>query len=431
MTDYGEDSGNFVLHGAVVYSTAPDRLEAFRDAYVVCVDGISKGVFTELPGEYRDLPVVDAWDKLIMPGLVDLHTHAPQFQYRGNGMDMELLEWLAHCIFPEEAKYSNPEYAERAYDQFVEDLYIGPTTRACIFATIDPDATLMLMDMLEDTGLVTYVGKVNMDRFSPDYYMENTKDSLALTREWLDEAAESGYVNTKPIITPRFTPSCSRTLMNGLGKLAEEYDLPAQSHLSESLGEIELVKTLEPGASCYAETYERAGIMGENRPCIMAHCVWSSDEELELLRRCGVFIAHSPESNVNLCSGAAPVRKYLDMGLRVGLATDISAGSSLSMFAAMRYAIQVSKLRCRLYDEKLKPLTAAEAIFLATKGGGAFFGKVGSFEEGYEFDAILIDDGIYTTMREDMTPAERAERVIYLADDRHVVGKYVAGRKLF
>ena len=108
MTDYGEDSGNFVLHGAVVYSTAPDRLEAFRDAYVVCVDGISKGVFTELPGEYRDLPVVDAWDKLIMPGLVDLHTHAPQFQYRGNGMDMELLEWLAHCIFPEEAKYSNP-----------------------------------------------------------------------------------------------------------------------------------------------------------------------------------------------------------------------------------------------------------------------------------------------------------------------------------
>lgn len=431
MTDYGEDSGSFVLHGAVVYSAAPDRLEAFRDAYVVCVDGISKGVFTELPGEYRDLPVVDAWDKLIMPGLVDLHTHAPQFQYRGNGMDMELLDWLSNCIFPEESKYSDPEYAERAYDQFVEDLFVGPTTRACIFATIDPDATLMLMDMLEDTGLITYVGKVNMDRFSPDYYMENTKDSLALTREWLDEAAESGYVNTKPIITPRFTPSCSSTLMNGLGKLAEEYDLPAQSHLSESLGEIELVKTLEPGASCYAETYERAGIMGENRPCIMAHCVWSSDEELELLRRCGVFIAHSPESNVNLCSGAAPVRKYLDMGLRVGLATDISAGSSLSMFAAMRYAIQVSKLRCRLYDEKLKPLTAAEAIFLATKGGGAFFGKVGSFEEGYEFDAILIDDGIYTTMREDMTPAERAERVIYLADDRHVVGKYVAGRKLF
>ena len=101
------------------------------------------------------------------------------------------------------------------------------------------------------------------------------------------------------------------------------------------------------------------------------------------------------------------------------------------MFAAMRYAIQVSKLRCRLFDNTLKPLTAAEAIFLATKGGGAFFGKVGSFEEGYEFDAILIDDGIYTTMREDMTPAERAERVIYFADDRHVVGKYVAGRKLF
>lgn len=431
MSQLSEDHEGFVLHGAVVYSEGPDNLVTYDDAYVVCVDGLSKGVYTTLPEEYRSLPMTDAWDKLIMPGMVDLHIHAPQYQIRGNGMDMELIDWLVTYAFPEEAKYSDLSYAERAYDLFVEDLYVGPTTRACVFATADPDATLGLMDMLEDTGLKTYVGKVNMDRYVPDYYVEDTEESLELTRSWLDACEESGYVNTQPIITPRFTPSCSRELMSGLAELAEEYGVPAQSHISENIHEIEWVSELEPDASCYADTYVKAGIIGEGIKTVMAHCVWSGDEETEIFENYGVYIAHSPESNTNLCSGAAPVKKYLEMGLHVGLATDVSGGSSASMFSAMRSAIWASKLRYRLYDETLEPLTLSEVFYMATKGGGEFFGNVGSFEEGYEFDAIIVDDEQIMTMREDMTAAERAERVIYLADDRHVVGKYVAGRKLF
>ena len=425
-----EEDG-FVLHGAVVYSEDSRTLKAYDDAYVVCVDGISQGVFTELPEKYRDLPVEDHWDKVIMPGMTDLHVHASQFQYRAMGMDMELIEWLNQVTFPEEQRYTDPEYAERAYDLFTEDLYVGPTTRALVFATSDVDATLCLMDMLEDTGLVTYVGKVNMDRNVPEYYVETTEESLEETRIWLDEVEATGYERTKPVITPRFTPSCTRELLKGLSELAVSCGAPVQSHLSENQKEIAWVKELEPDTSCYADSYEKAGILGVPGGCVMAHCVWSSEEELRLLKERGVFIAHCPESNINLSSGAAPISKYLDMGLSVGLGSDVAAGSTTSMFAAIRSAIGASKLRWRLFDKSVRPLTFPEAFYLATKGGGAFFGRVGSFEKGYEFDAVVIADESIPSMRDDLTAAVRAERIAYLADDRHVVGKYVAGRKLF
>ena len=426
-----ENREGFVLHGAVVYSKDPRTLMAYDDAYLVCVDGVSMGVFSKLPDEYADLPVEDFYDKLIIPGLIDLHVHAGQYQYRGIGMDAELIDWLNDYAFPEEARHSDLDYAERAYDLFVEDLYVGPTTRAAVYATIDPDATLGLMDMLEDTGLKTCVGKINMDRNAPDYYIETTEESLEMTRAWLEAVGESGYRNTGAIITPRFTPCCTRELMDGLGKLSKEFGVPVQSHLSENLREIEWVKELEPEASFYGDTYERAGLFGASGRCIMAHCVWSGEEELALMKKNGVFIAHCPESNINIRSGAAPVTRYLEMGLRVGLGSDVAGGSTTSMFAAMRTAIFASKLRWRLMDQSVRQLTFPEAFYLATKGGGAFFGNVGSFEKGFEFDAVVIEDEPLRTMRKEKGAGERAERVIYLADDRHVVGKYVAGRKLF
>ena len=421
----------FVLHGAAVWSRGRNDLCAMDDAYVVCVDGMSRGVFRELPEEYADLPVENLWDKLILPGFTDLHVHAPQYQFRGLGMDLELLDWLNVHTFPEEARYKDLAYAERAYDLFAEELYCGPTTRAVGFATADPDATLVLMDTLEDTGLVTFVGKVNMDRNVPDYYVEGTEESLADTRAWLDVVrGECEYINTKPILTPRFTPSCSKELLSGLGALSAEYGLPVQSHLSESLSEIEWVKELEPDLPFYGASYDRAGLFGQNGNCVMAHCVWSADEELALIKKNGVFVAHCPECNMNLSSGVAPVSRYLDMGIRVGLGSDVAGGSVTSIFSAMRNAVGVSKLRWRLFDKDVRPLTFPEVFYLATMGGGAFFGKVGSFEPGYEFDAVIIDDETIPTMKE-LTAAERAERLIYLADDRHVSGKIVKGRALY
>ncbi len=429
MNNMNENS--FVLHGAVIYSKNAKELCTFEDAYAVCINGVSAGVFEKLPEEYQSLPVIETEGKLIMPGLVDLHIHAPQYQFRGNGMDMELLPWLNTYTFPEESKYGDLSYAERAYGIFTEDLRSGATTRACIFATSHKDATLRLMEMMEESGLETFVGKVNMDRNVPDFYVEGTEESLNQTREWLDAARRVSFKRTRPILTPRFTPSCTRTLMTGLSELAKEYGLPVQSHISENLSEIEWVKELEPDVSCYADSYKKAGLMDQDIPCVMAHCVWSDDTEIAMLKENNVFIAHSPESNINICSGVAPMTKYLELGLNAGLASDVAGGSSASMFTAIRAALYASKLRFRLYEEEVRPLTFAEAFFLASKGGGAFFGKAGSLEKGYLFDALIIDDRAIPTAREDLTVPERAERVIYLGDERHIKGKYVSGRKLF
>ena len=162
----------------------------------------------------------------------------------------------------------------------------------------------------------------------------------------------------------------------------------------------------------------------------MAHCVWSTDEEVELMHKNGVFVAHCPASNMNLTSGIAPIRKYLDKGLNIGLGSDVAGGHSVSIFRAITDAIQVSKMYFRMVDETAKPLVFPEAFYLATKGGGAFFGKAGSFEEGYEFDAVVLDDSVLPHPQS-LNLAERMERTVYLSlDEKKITAKYVAGRKI-
>lgn len=197
-----------------------------------------------------------------------------------------------------------------------------------------------------------------------------------------------------------------------------------QSHLSENLGEIALVQSLCPQTDFYAEAYDRCGLLSQ--PCIMAHCVHCPPEEQDLLQARGVFIAHSPLSNSNLSSGIAPVSAYLARGLRVGLGSDLAAGETENLFRVMAEAIRVSKLRWRLADDSASPLTVAQAFYLATRGGGAFFGEVGCFEPGFALDAVVLDDSALVHPQE-LTPIERLERCIYLADERHIAAKYVAG----
>lgn len=171
-------------------------------------------------------------------------------------------------------------------------------------------------------------------------------------------------------------------------------------------------------------------MFGRECKTVMAHCVHSDDREMERIKKNGVFIAHCPESNMNLSSGVAPIRAYLEQGLKVGLGSDVAGGTTENMFTAMAHAIQASKLRWRLLDDSLKPLTVPEAFYLATKGGGEFFGKVGSFELGFEMDAIVLDDSQLKHPQK-LTVQQRLERMIYCSDDRQIYAKYVAGKKLF
>lgn len=422
---------NFILKGNIVYSKNSKELEIIERGYLVCKDGYVEGAYNKLKDEFKEYPLEDYGDNLIIPGFIDLHTHASQYAYRGTGMDMELIKWLEVNAFPEEAKFKDLDYASKAYNIFTENLRKSVTTRACIFTTVHKDGTLLLMDMLEDSGLCTMVGKVNMDRNCPDYIKEKSAiDSAKTTIDWIKETINRNYKNTYPILTPRFTPSCTDELMKELKKIQVEYHLSLQSHLSENIDEIKWVKELCPWSNFYGEAYSKFGLFGNDTPTLMAHCVYSNDEELKLIKDNNVFIVHCPESNMNVSSGIAPIRKYIDLGLHVGLGSDVSGGSDENMFKHMALAIQSSKIRWRLLDQSLKALTLEEAFYMASKGGGEFFGKVGSFDKGYEFDAVVLDDS-RLKHPQTITTKDRLERMIYLADNREVKAKYVRGNKLF
>ena len=426
----------FALRGNICYSKSAKEVCTCADHYVVCIDGKSAGVFAALPQEYAEIPVVDCGDQLIIPGLVDLHIHAPQYAYRGLGMDLELMDWLEEQAFPEEIKYQDPEYAKRAYEIFAEQLQKSATTRACIFGTKHREATEILMESMEKTGLVSYVGKVNMDREAPDGLREESAEQSALeTAAWIEATAEK-FQHTKPILTPRFVPCCTDELMECLQKIQMKYNVPVQSHLSENQGEISFVHELRPQNNFYGEVYDEFGLFGKTSnkkksvKTVMAHCVWSTEKEKKMMKENGVFVAHCPASNMNLSSGVAPIKTYLEAGLHVGLGSDVAGGESESIFRAMKDAIQVSKIYWRLVDQAVHPITFSEAFYMATKGGGEFFGKVGSFEKGYAFDAIVLDD-TWIPYPQELTVRERLERAVYLAlDEKGISQKYVDGVKI-
>ena len=424
-------NSSFVLRGALAYSEDINNITTYYRGYLVCVDGKVMGAFPILPEEYSGLTLYDYGERLIVPGMTDLHVHAPQYTYRGIGMDLELLDWLSIHTFPEEAKYADIEYAKKAYSYFANDLNRGFSTRACIFATLHNEATIELMDQVEKTGVISYVGRVNMDRNGGENLEEESAESSILgTLSWLD-AIEGRYENVSPILTPRFIPSCSDELMQAIGILSKERGLRIQSHLSENKSEIEWVKELVPRSTCYGNAYEIFGTMGyPDLPTIMAHCVYSSEAEMNILKNHGAYIAHCANSNMNLTSGIAPIRKYLDRGINVGLGTDVAAGSSMNMLQTILDSIQASKMYYRLVDEKVKPLTFEEVFYLATMGGGSYFGQVGTFKPGYDFDAIVIDDSKMASMR-DLSIRERVERMCYNDSDCIIKDKFVAGKKVF
>lgn len=420
----------FLIKGDLCFSEDPYHIRLCPDSYLLCEDGLCRGIFPQIPEQYKDLPLKDYSGKMIIPGMSDLHVHAPQFSYRGLGMDMELLDWLNTYTFPEESKYTDLGYADLAYQQFADALRRSTTTRASVFATVHNPATELLMEKMEASGLISCVGKVNMDRNCPDYIREKSAAaSVAATEEWVCRTKDR-FQNTKPILTPRFIPTCTDELIKGLRTLVEKYHVPVQSHLSENFGEIAWVKELCPGAKNYGDAYDRFGLFGGDHPCIMAHCVHSDAEEQALMKKNGVFIAHSPLSNANIASGVAPVSAYIKGGLNVGLASDVAGGDSENLLHSIVGAIRASKLRWRLLDQEVKPLSVDEAFYIATLGGGRFFGKVGSFLEGYEFDAVVLDDSTIVHPQE-LSLRARLERSLYLSDDRHIKAKFVKGNQLF
>ena len=416
-----------VYKAHILYTKEKSHFEVLENGYIaVDADGRVAGVSTDLASlDCEGAEVVDFGDRLLIPDMNDMHVHAPQYRNQGIAMDMELLPWLQNYTFPEEMKYLNPAYAERMYRRFVRDLWRFGTMRACVFATIHTDSTRLLMRLFEEAGMGALVGKVAMNRHCPKGLSESVEDMVqgyeALIAEYNNPEAL-----VRPIITPRFIPSCTPEMLQACGELAAKYGLPVQSHLSENRDEIAMVMSLEKESTCYGDAYNRYGLFGQT-PTVMAHCVWTEGEELELMKRQGVMVAHCPTSNFNVASGMAPIRQFLDEGLSVGLGSDISGGHDLNIFRMMVYAIQVSKMHYQQNHEKAF-LTLSEAFWIATKSAGSFFGRVGSFEPGYEFDALVIDDSELN--HDDYSLLHRLERFIYLGDDRHIEHRFCCGKEI-
>lgn len=413
----------------IIFTPTPDKLKVIPNGYIAVLnDGTIEGVYETLPNHMKWRQVIDYGDRLLIPAFNDLHVHAPQYRNMGLALDLELLPWLNTYTFPEETKFADKQYATKIYRRFVHELWMQGTMRSSVFATIHPESTRVLADLFVQAGMGSLVGLVGMNRNSPDT-LSNSVDELMegmkMLREYLSKRGNDGLV--QPIITPRFVPSCSEKMLTALGRYAAETGLPVQSHLSENRSEIDWVKELEPDSTCYGDAYNRYGLFGQT-PTLMAHCCYTDGEELKLMRENGVFVVHCPMSNSNLSSGMAPIRKFLNEGIHVALGTDVSAGHNMSMLRVIQYAIQVSKLHYAQTHGEMQFLSLSEAFYLATKSGGSFFGKVGSFEPGYEFDALVVDDSYLNY--DNYTLEQRLERYIYLGDDRDIRRRFCRGKEL-
>ena len=418
-----------IYRANIIYTPQSDHFEVVSRGFIAVNGGRVEGVYSELPQHLSGHAVTDWGDRLLIPAMNDMHVHAPQYRNQGIAMDLELLPWLQNYTFPEEMKYADTGYAERMYRRFVRDLWRFGTMRSCVFATIHTESTRLLMHLFQEAGMGAMVGKVGMNRNCPEGLSEKVEDMVKGYEELIAEfSMPDGQVTplVQPIITPRFIPSCTPEMLRACGQLAVKYQLPVQSHLSENKDEIAWVQQLEKESTSYGDAYNRYNLFGQT-PTVMAHCVWTDGEELELMKRNGVMVAHCPTSNFNVASGMAPIRKFLEEGLRVGLGSDISGGHDLNIFRMMVYAIQVSKMHYQQNHEQ-PFLTLSEAFWLATKSAGSFFGHVGSFEPGYEFDALVIDDSDLN--HDNYSLLHRLERYIYLGDDRQIEHRFCRGKEI-
>lgn len=433
-----------VYKGDIVFTPSPRGFQVHEDSYIVVADGKVKGIYYNLPEPFRDTPLTDYGNKLIVPGFVDLHVHAPQFFQRGMGLDEELLSWLNNYTYPIESLFADPVFAHEAYSSFVKEMLYQGTLHACIFATVHLESSKILIELLKNKEVNAYVGKVNMDQNCPDFLKENTETSISETYELIETYCKkpNGTASVKPIITPRFAPTASTKMLEALGTLAADYHLPVQSHLSETEEEIKWVKEVHPDYTTYADVYYHNGLFGQT-PTLMAHGIHLTEGEQNLAREMDVKLVHCPDSNINLSSGIMPVRSYLESGIRVGLGSDVGAGHTLFMPRAMISAIQVSKMVAlavspvRVLNNTginrdsvpANPLTLAEAFYMGTKEGGSYFGKVGSFEEDYSFDALVVAEEPAMTTKY-FSPLERLQRFLYSGSAKNIVDRFIGGRKI-
>lgn len=432
-----------IFRGTFIHATQQTAVQILEDALLgVDTEGkiafIRKGeeldkvsqAFGFSPSEVTQL----TQHEFFMPGMVDTHIHAPQYSYIGTALDMPLLEWLNTYTFPMESRFKDMDFARKVYNQVVRRTLRNGTTTACYFATIHTDASLLLGDIAHKFGQRALVGKVCMDINNfVKHYKESSQESHEETRRFIAELLEKKYPLVKPVVTPRFALSCTGALLGELGEIAKNNNLHIQSHISENVEEVKLVKDLFRDSKSYTEVYHKFNLLTDKT--VMAHGCHLSDEELVLFRETGASLSHCPNSNISLCSGLLNVRNVLNLKVKLGLGTDVAGGYSASMLDAVRKAVETSKL-LTIQDPKHDTLTFEEVFRLATLGGSqalSLDNQTGNFEVGKDFDALRVNVSIPDGPIDLVQPEEPKillEKFLNMGDDRNIVEVYVAGKKV-
>ena len=403
----------FTLLGTAFHTPERGRLEVLRD-HLFGVDAqgrIAEVLAPDQPGyaareadARRSGTLVRLGEgQFLLPGLIDLHIHAPQWPQMGKALDVPLEVWLQKYTFPLEARYADAGYAREVYADLVDNLLANGTTTALYFATVHVEASLALAKICLEKGQRALVGKVVMDDLDqcPPFYRDaDAASAVSDTRRFIEavRAMASGERPlVQPVITPRFIPSCTDAALHGLGGLAHEFGCHVQTHCSESDWAKAFVE--ERFNRTDAASLDGFGLL--TRHTILAHSNFIDGQDMELIKGKGAGVAHCPLSNFYFANAVFPLREALDRQMHVGLGTDVSGGYSPSLFDGCRHALSASRtlqsgVHAGLSQDQRgapgEPISHQEAFWLATAGGAeALDLPTGSFRPGYEFDALLID----------------------------------------
>ncbi|KAJ8678956.1 hypothetical protein QAD02_014743 [Eretmocerus hayati] len=421
--------------GPMIHSSRDGALIVHENACVVIKNGKIDKVDLDPDLKNPDIKNVKFLKKgqFLIPGFIDGHIHAPQLPNLGLGYDKKLFEWLEHYTYPHEMKYTDLDFAEKVFDSVVRRTLKMGTTTACYFASLFIEASLVLAQKVVEHGQRALVGKVNMNLCRFVEYYETFEESLRNTESFIENIRNIGSPLIEPVITPRSALSINAELGQILGELAKRKNVHIQTHIGESLSENKAVRDVHSGCSSFTEVYETTGLL--TNKTVLAHGIHLSDEELATICKHGSSIIHCPSSNTCLRSGLCDVRKLKAAKVKIGLGTDISGGNSPSILEVMRAALDVS-VHISFSKSSYEPLTYKDVFHLATLGGAealAMDDRIGNFEPGKEFDALVIDlsaPGSVLDDVQDYTLLEKLQRFIYSGDDRNIVEVYVAGRRV-
>lgn len=417
---------------AILHSLADPAVVGFEQSYEYFEDGIlliengkvaQVGAAAELLPKLVGVEITEYRDALITPGFIDTHIHYPQTGMIASYGE-QLLDWLNTYTFPTEKQFEDKAHASDVAAIFLKELLRNGTTTALVFGSVHPQSVDAFFEQAEKLNLRMIAGKVLMDRNAPDY---------------LTDTAESGYAESKALIerwhgkgrlhyavTPRFAPTSTPEQLELAGKLLQEYpNLYMHTHLSENHKEIEWVKELFPERKGYLDVYDHHKLIGPR--AVFAHGVHLCDEECKRLAETGSAVAFCPTSNLFLGSGLFDLNKLEAHGVRVGLGTDVGAGTSFSQLQSLNEAYKIMQLQ----GKKLDPF---KSLYLATLGGAnALYldDKLGNFLPGKDADFLVLDYNatplISYRMQQATSLEERLFALTMLGDDRAVKETFAAG----